>query len=508
MKLNIDNLKIPITQYELSDSFDDRFKKVKLWVAHTGENLNHSIFEKKTLEKMSDTLPMTPIVGYIEKNEDDSDDFSDHRQKITLKQGDIEYEYMCHAYGFIPEDPNEKFEFKDGKEWLTIEGYLWTKFNKAIEIFEDSDNKKSQSMEIDNVDGYVNDDGNIVVEDARFSSLCVLGDDVRPGMQGSTIQFFSESSSLGNEIKEMMMEFSQKGEKNSVDKDKKKKDPKKVEDDEKKPKGSDTQDPEVKDDDTKAGEKASPKKDTKPENEPDDKSDKTDPEKNEPKDSKDKDKKDNDPSEGTKDKDDKKKKKAKEDKKFQIVYELSHEDIRAQLHKAIRIDDENGYAYVCDVFDDHFIYQVNKWDETGSHYFKASYKKDNDQVAVGEKVEVFPTFLTKEEQDKVEADRKHLEDLETELSELKMEKENAAKADKEKLIESYSEELGEDAVAKFSEKVMDFSYQDLEKEIAFELFTHKKFDKEPEQETQVGAANFNKQETDGRYGDLDRLFTK
>ena len=49
----------------MQESTDGRFQKVKVWIAHTGENLNNSYFEKETLESMVSTLPYIPIVGYI-----------------------------------------------------------------------------------------------------------------------------------------------------------------------------------------------------------------------------------------------------------------------------------------------------------------------------------------------------------------------------------------------------------------------------------------------------------
>lgn len=63
--IGVKSINLPVT-YEISDYVDDRFKKVKIWIAHTGENLNYSISTKDSLEKMSETLPYVPV-GYIEK---------------------------------------------------------------------------------------------------------------------------------------------------------------------------------------------------------------------------------------------------------------------------------------------------------------------------------------------------------------------------------------------------------------------------------------------------------
>ena len=101
MPIGVKSINLPVT-YEISDYVDDRFKKVKIWIAHTGENLNYSIFTKESLEKMSETLPYVPIVGYIEKNEEDE----------NVEIGSIEYYYTLLDYWddikFISTFKNEK----------------------------------------------------------------------------------------------------------------------------------------------------------------------------------------------------------------------------------------------------------------------------------------------------------------------------------------------------------------------------------------------------------------
>lgn len=201
--------------FELSNYSDDRFKKVKIWIAHTGENLNNSYFEKSVLEDMSKTLAGVPIVGYIERVEGtEDDDFSDHRNEITIKKDGYKMRYAGHAYGFIPEDNNNQFELRDGKEWLTCEGYLWSKFRDAIEIFDDVNGIKSQSMEIDNVEGVNDELGRLEILSSRFSALCILGENVSPAMSGSTIEFFEHKKDQYQfELNQMMMEFKkEKGE--------------------------------------------------------------------------------------------------------------------------------------------------------------------------------------------------------------------------------------------------------------------------------------------------------
>ena len=502
MPIGVKSINLPVT-YEVSDYVDDRFKKVKIWIAHTGENLNYSIFTKESLEKMSETLPYVPIVGYIEKNEEDENDFSDHRNSITIKDGDVNIEYMCHAYGFIPEGAKSSFEIRDGKEWLVGEGYLWTKFEKSVDIFSNSNNSKSQSMEIDNIDGFIDNEGRVNVDNARFSALCILGDNVAPGMQGSTIEMFN-ANSVKDEIKEMVYEFSKKGDK-SLEKDTKEKVDEFVEEKDKEDKT-----------DTKKAKTDSDKKDTEEKVEDVKKNAKKEDEeaKTKSKDEKDSDETDEDKKkfveedeEGTEDgegveiEDDK-------EKKFQLVFEISHDDVRRCLYKAI--NEEESYSWIIEVFDNHFVYQKETYenDVYTTKFYDRQYVMAEEKVTIGDEVEVFSKFLTKEEFDKIDAERNRVKELETELTTLKEFKAEKETADKMEILETYSEKLSEEKFKEFSEGIANFEAKDLEKEIAYALF---KQDQVTESENKAGGVavyTAKSNETTGKYGDLDRLFEK
>ena len=502
MPIGVKSINLPVT-YEVSDYVDDRFKKVKIWIAHTGENLNYSIFTKESLEKMSETLPYVPIVGYIEKNEEDENDFSDHRNSITIKDGDVNIEYMCHAYGFIPEGAKSSFEIRDGKEWLVGEGYLWTKFEKSVDIFSNSNNSKSQSMEIDNIDGFIDNEGRVNVDNARFSALCILGDNVAPGMQGSTIEMFN-ANSVKDEIKEMVYEFSKKGDK-SLEKDTKEKvdefveeKDKEVKTDTKKAKtDSNKKDTEEKVEDVKKNAKKEDEK-AKVKSKDEKDSDETDEDK---KKFVEKDEEDTEDGEGAEKEDDK-------EKKFQLVFEISHEDVRRCLYKAI--NEEESYSWIIEVFDNHFIYQKETYEDDiyTTKFYDRQYVVAEEKVTIGDEVEVFSKFLTKEEFDKIDADRNRVEELETELTTLKEFKAEKETADKMEILETYSEKLSEEKFKEFSEGIANFEAKDLEKEIAYALF---KQDQVTEAENKAGGVavyTAKSNETTGKYGDLDRLFEK
>lgn len=192
-------------------SLDDRFRKVKIFIAHTGENLNSTSFSLETLVHLSKSLAHVPIVGCIKEGDEGIYDFSGHEEKITITTDGVDFEYIGVPFGFIPEDHGAHIEIRDGKQWLVAEGFLWTKFNQSMDIFENSNGKKSQSMEIEDVSGYVDDEGVLHIEEAVFSALCILGNDVAPAMTGSTIEYFNTKHTFKDHVKEMALEFSKRG---------------------------------------------------------------------------------------------------------------------------------------------------------------------------------------------------------------------------------------------------------------------------------------------------------
>ena len=210
MELKI-NSTIPLSFEKQEEIEDSRFTKVKIWLMHTGKNLNNSIFKKEVVEDALESLSNIPIVGYITKDKNNESDFNGHEQRIVIDKDGASIEYLGRVYGIIPETNNAQFEKKtvDGveREYLTCEGLLYNKFPEAVDIFE-RDGDKSQSMELEpsSIEGKFNKQGVYEFSKFRFEAACVLGDGVTPAMTGSLVEKFS-SSSLNNQFQEMLTEF-------------------------------------------------------------------------------------------------------------------------------------------------------------------------------------------------------------------------------------------------------------------------------------------------------------
>lgn len=167
-------------------------------VLYVGENRNHSFITKEVATEMAKTLRGAPIVGYYKEQKED---FADHGEKVIIDDEGLKFECLTKPYGFVSPDAKvwfQSFEDTDDfgnvetREYLMTTGYLWTGQYKECESV--VANGKNQSMELDpeTLDGHwsTNSKTNMdffIINDAIFSKLCILGDDVEPCFEGARI---------------------------------------------------------------------------------------------------------------------------------------------------------------------------------------------------------------------------------------------------------------------------------------------------------------------------------
>ena len=167
-------------------------------VLYLGKNRNGSFIDKNTAIQMANSLPGTPIVGAWRK---DIEDFGDHGHVITIEDGEVKFACKTVPYGFVAPDARvwfQKFTDTDDfgneteREYMMTTGYLWTgQFEEAKKVVEEG---QAQSMELDeeHLDGHWANDAKsgmnfFIINDAVFSKLCILGDDVEPCFEGAAI---------------------------------------------------------------------------------------------------------------------------------------------------------------------------------------------------------------------------------------------------------------------------------------------------------------------------------
>ena len=521
--IRLKNINLP-THFEIGEvEPDTRFQKVKIYIAHTGENLNNSVFSKEVLEKMSPTLAHVPILGVIGKNGNDEDDFRGHGKEITWNGHDIEINFKTNAYGFIGEDHNAHFETTGGKEWLVADGYLWTRFDEVMELFENSNGSKGQSMEIIDTDGYVDNQGRIVFEDGKFAGLCILGDDVPPAMTGSTISTEFERNEIKETIKTMMAEFAaQKGEMVLAESNKKKNNEEVVVEDtekheektaEKEPaKASSSEEPKSEDKGTDKG----------TEHDETSEDDHAEMSNEEPKDNAEngtdeddedfscgggsKSKKKKDFADGEKDPEDTEDEGNEDDEKEKgkSEFELSLRNKIGAVESAV--DAATDYcASIVDVFDNHTI--VRLWSEDKYYDYNYSLNADG-SVKLGEYTEVVPTYLTLEEVAKVEAQRQEVAALQARLAELEQYQADNEKDKKQKELDKSKSLMSKEAYESIQNNFSAMSFEDVQKEIALVLYkSGANFSANTENNKKVAVQAHNFSEDFG-YGAANALFHK
>ena len=167
-------------------------------VLQIGENRNHSYITKEVATEMSKTLRGAPIVGYYKK---DQEDFADHGDRMVIDDEGIKFECLTKPYGFVSPDAKvwfQKFDDYDEfgnattREYLMTTGYLWTEqFPECKEIIDEG---KGQSMELQEktLEGQKEKNNKtgidfFIINDATFSKLCILGDDVEPCFEGASV---------------------------------------------------------------------------------------------------------------------------------------------------------------------------------------------------------------------------------------------------------------------------------------------------------------------------------
>ena len=173
--------------------------KCEIKVLYIGENRNSSYITKEVATEMAKTLRGAPIVGYWSE---DKKDFRDHGEQIIFDGDGIKFNTLTKPYGFVSPDAEVWFQtFTDTDEfgnqieheYLMTTGYLWTgQYEEAKSVFEG--NGKNQSMELDpnTVDGHWAENRKngmefFIINDAIFSKLCILGDDVEPCFEGASV---------------------------------------------------------------------------------------------------------------------------------------------------------------------------------------------------------------------------------------------------------------------------------------------------------------------------------
>lgn len=206
------------------DAINPGISKCEIKVFYLGENRNHSFINRNTAIQMANSLPGTPIVGAYRK---DIEDFGDHGHVMHIEDGEIQFSCKTIPYGFVAPDAEvwfqkfidtDEFDNEIEREYLMTIGYLWTA--QYPEVTECVTAGKGQSMELDEetLDGHWATNNNtgiefFIINDAIFTKLCILGDDVEPCFEGAAVtspevsKNFSKDGEFSHTLFTMMNEL-------------------------------------------------------------------------------------------------------------------------------------------------------------------------------------------------------------------------------------------------------------------------------------------------------------
>lgn len=200
-------------EYETSDF---RFIEVCIDVMHTGANKNRTSFTKDIINKAVSSIANMPILGYVvDELDDEEKDFKGHEHELRVTDNDVKYMYAGQAYGVIPESCNPRWIIKDDgtgteREYLRVDGLIWTKFGDPVDIFT-RDVTKNHSVELtDMVCGPKDKDGNTPVSSFKFDGCCILSTTdpkIQPAMTGSCITAQFSVDDITSQIRERLYEY-------------------------------------------------------------------------------------------------------------------------------------------------------------------------------------------------------------------------------------------------------------------------------------------------------------
>lgn len=479
---------------------------VKLQACHTGTNRNKSHISTESMTAALPSFSNRPILGYIHQLEDGTWDFYSHNVEfVENDDGDTDVEYLEVPVGVIPESCNAKIVYDELKEknYVNVNGYIFEEYSKAAEILRTKGvSKVSVELAIEDMSWNADEDC-LNINSFYFMGVTILGRDedgtiVEEGMAGSNITLGSfsqeENSFIPNDLQSKMVETLTKLNdaldrfNNTNDSDKKG--------------GCETMDKfnellelyglteeeidfeieGLSDEDLETAftEKFGDAEEFK--------------KKKKCSENGDEDESDNENEEdyaGCK----KKKKCSVNTEAGTVEFNLSFDDIRMALYNLLTENmDDYTYSWICETYDDHFIYQKESYaNGYEAHYFKQNYSKDGDNIAFsGDPVEVFTEFVT-------ESEKTALDMIRSQYEELKAFKDQydaaQTKAQKDEILESaeYAEIKDSEEFKALVADAEKYSVDELKvkADLIFAAAMKKKFNFEAKPEKKSVGVNFN-----------------
>ena len=190
-----------IETFESSDNSRDGFLDVKLKSCHIDKNRNGSGITEEVMNKHKASFKGRPILASIIKT--DTGEYEFHSHDITVDE-DGNWEYVEQPVGVISElkEPYLEYDAENDKTYLMVEGHIFEDYSKAAEILQRRKTCRcSVEIAVDEMSYNANEDY-LSIDKFSFRGVTILGyeqdgeTEILEGMEGSriTIDNFSEEN--------------------------------------------------------------------------------------------------------------------------------------------------------------------------------------------------------------------------------------------------------------------------------------------------------------------------
>jgi len=193
--LKMQNSSVPLNlpiEFIKVEPINPLITKTVVKIMYAGKNRNGSYISKEVAEKMAASLPNVPIVG---EWSEEGGDFLSHGQEQLQNE---KIRTSTRPIGVVPTNTKiwwEKYLDNDSieREYMCCEAYIWTgRYPETEKIFRDGVNNQSMELDSDTIKGtwaQIENKGReyFIIEEAIFTALCVLGEDVEPAFEGAAI---------------------------------------------------------------------------------------------------------------------------------------------------------------------------------------------------------------------------------------------------------------------------------------------------------------------------------
>lgn len=204
---------LPIS-FSIDESFQsERFIKCRARVCHDGISPKNYILDLDTMERAKNSIYNIPILAHVIEDEEGNLKFGSHDMTIVedqMHEGEYRCFYEEQPIGVVPETCNYQIEEYKNRNYACVDFYIWKDYsNYAQDIIEEL-KTVNLSMEI-NIKSYQYNqkDNAITILDYEYLAITLLGNDVKTGMADAqaTMTSFSLSEETQNKMLTMMQEL-------------------------------------------------------------------------------------------------------------------------------------------------------------------------------------------------------------------------------------------------------------------------------------------------------------